>query len=315
MVEQSADKINDLHLRLIVPQEGERRRSLKKMKPEKVDVHLSMSKNPNTGQNTITIGSMVNKKWTDMSLCRETEWWNRLHYVPERYRTRPEEAKISCRSFQDELINRSYLKNLAHRPPRQEKQADDRPTFHPEINRRSIRYSGESSWWERLSRPSWIQADLLRERFRDKCKSDGGSSLNLSSLLDSTLDHLSEDSIENSLDVEAAPEESELDLGYRAFAEGIQQRKQSTAREEKIAENDTEELLKSSISDEPDAVETDELENAILETSADDNVSGEKEKFAEDEDAETQKENDAGVPNDLEQSEQGLDDAENEAES
>lgn len=78
--------------------------------PEKVDLHLAMSKDAATGQRTLTIGSKINSKWTDLSLRQESDWWNRLHYVPLRYqRNQPSLSEASparkFRTRQDELNN------------------------------------------------------------------------------------------------------------------------------------------------------------------------------------------------------------------
>lgn len=75
--------------------------------PDKVDVHLSMYKDAATGQRTLTIGSKIDSKWTDLSLRRENEWWNRLHSTPQRHQQSQQEVCSArrIRSEQDELNN------------------------------------------------------------------------------------------------------------------------------------------------------------------------------------------------------------------
>jgi len=101
--------VNDLQIKLIVPAAKDshgRKSSHKAEKVEKVDVHLSMSKDKATGQNTMTIGSKINDKWTDMSLSQETAWWNRLHYIPQRYlQDKPQKARVPSTKAEADLHN------------------------------------------------------------------------------------------------------------------------------------------------------------------------------------------------------------------
>lgn len=104
--------VNKLKVNLIVPVDAAAKRKLLTSKcsarlPDKVDVHLSMCKDAATGQRTLTIGSKIDSKWTDLSLRRENDWWNRLHYVPQRHQKSPSEASFTrrIRSEQDELNN------------------------------------------------------------------------------------------------------------------------------------------------------------------------------------------------------------------
>jgi hypothetical protein len=112
------ENANKLKVNLIVPADATATRkpltSKRSVKlPDKVDVHLSMCKDAATGQRTLTIGSKINSKWTDLSVRKENDWWNRLHYIPQRHQQSPSEASTArrIRSEQEELNNiRCFIK-------------------------------------------------------------------------------------------------------------------------------------------------------------------------------------------------------------
>jgi hypothetical protein len=110
--------VNDMQVKLVVPPSNAtlRRKHTKCERVDKLDVHLSMSKDPVTGQNTMTIGSKINNKWADMSLCKEAEWWNRLHYIPLRYQKVLDQKMVPTdsgkkwyRSDEDEINNLRFI--------------------------------------------------------------------------------------------------------------------------------------------------------------------------------------------------------------
>jgi hypothetical protein len=118
------ENANKLKVNLIVPADAAaKRKSLTSKRsaklPDKVDVHLCMYKDEATGQRTLTIGSKINSKWTDLSLRKENDWWNRLHYIPQRHQQSPRSEASTARrirSEQDELNNiRCDLNTRLHR--------------------------------------------------------------------------------------------------------------------------------------------------------------------------------------------------------